>query len=99
MGELWASYCTKAGKESKRKEKKKMILLPCSLRVQGKKTMVPFQNGTVLRFFFCIYYFVDFELGFVICFSLLCIGLLQVQTNLSIFGWSSILLVFVFVVI
>ena len=41
----------KPGKKVGEKRRKKMILLPFSLRVLGKKTMVPFQNGTVLRFF------------------------------------------------
>ena len=54
----------------------------------------------MLFFFnFVLQYFIDFELGFIIYFGLLSIALLQVQTNLSVFGWSLILLVFVFVVI
>ena len=46
----------KPGTKVGEKRRKKMILLPCSLRIQGKKTMVPFQNGTVLCFFFIIYF-------------------------------------------
>ena len=49
-GRLIAPY---PGKKLGEKRRKNMILLPCSLRVQGKKTMVSFQNGTVLRVFFC----------------------------------------------
>ena len=50
VGEMRASYCTKSGKESRRKEKKKNKFSPLFSTRAGKKMMVSFQNGTVLRF-------------------------------------------------
>ena len=52
MGELWASYCAKAGKESRRKEKKKNDSSPLFSARPGEEDDGAVQNGTVLDFFF-----------------------------------------------
>ena len=64
MGEMRASYCTKAGKESRRKEKKKNDSSPLFSARPGEE-----DDGTVLLFFFFdniffeFYYFYYFLCG------------------------------------